>query len=578
MANLIISGLGISNYRSFGPEMQYSGTLGTVNLLAGQNNAGKSNFLGFLQKVARRNIDLGPLDTPQGGLGEPCRYVQAFPLDETVEAACSQWHAVAAKLREFFNHPSFKREDSDPNLGWFEFDSATHLTPSQFDSALSSVGNLSGVAQFMTKRGVSGGLEQNRENAALIVRKVFKINPLPIETINAFRQIRIDTGEGDAGPNEGTGLLRRLQKLQNPAADTYHQDVEKFASINRFLQGILDDSSARLEVQHDASVLNVHHGGRMLPLSHLGTGIHQVVILAVAATVLEKTIVCIEEPEVHLHPILQRKFIQYLTRETTNQYIIATHSAHLLDFSRASIIHVSHNGFHTELTPALTPSSVSDVCSDLGYRPSDLLQTNAVIWVEGPSDRIYLKHWIEQRRTDLVEGLHYSIMFYGGGLLNHLTSLDEEVNDFIELRRLNRHIAILIDSDKDRQNKPINETKKRLQAEFDSPERPGFAWITDGYTIENYVPPEILRRAVETVHPGAETMSWMGEKWTNPLKLISKNPDKDGNKKPLNPDKNKIARIACSLWTEEPSGSLGRMISKSIDFIEQANAGVEKSL
>ncbi|WP_218183538.1 ATP-dependent endonuclease, partial [Streptomyces sp. PKU-EA00015] len=255
--------------------------------------------------------------------------------------------------------------------------------------------------------------------------------------IEAFRQIQelsdIDSPEGT---NEGLGLLPRLQRLQNPPASTHDRDTERFRAVNRFVQRILDDETARLEVQHDARTLNVHHGGRILPLDNLGTGVHQVIILAVAATVNEHSIMCIEEPEVHLHPVYQRKFIRYLATETSNQYLIATHSAHLLDHHSATVLHVRHDGSRSAMEPAVSPAQLSGVCADLGYRPSDLLQTNAVIWVEGPSDRIYLNHWISQASPDLIEGLHYSIMFYGGGLLNHLSAEDEEVREFIELRRL----------------------------------------------------------------------------------------------------------------------------------------------
>ena len=31
--------------------------------------------------------------------------------------------------------------------------------------------------------------------------------------------------------------------------------------------------------------------------------------------------------------------------------------------------------------------------NDLDVRASDLLQSNGIIWVEGPSDRIYIKRW-----------------------------------------------------------------------------------------------------------------------------------------------------------------------------------------
>ena len=48
---------------------------------------------------------------------------------------------------------------------------------------------------------------------------------------------------------------------------------------------------------------------KTLPLESLGTGIHEVVILAAASTLLDNTIICIEEPEWHLQSLLQRKLI-----------------------------------------------------------------------------------------------------------------------------------------------------------------------------------------------------------------------------------------------------------------------------
>lgn len=37
----------------------------------------------------------------------------------------------------------------------------------------------------------------------------------------------------------------------------------------------------------------------------------------------------------------------------------------------------------------------SELLNDLDIRVSDLVQTNRIIWVEEPSDRIYVKRWLQ---------------------------------------------------------------------------------------------------------------------------------------------------------------------------------------
>jgi predicted ATP-dependent endonuclease of OLD family len=176
---------------------------------------------------------------------------------------------------------------------------------------------------------------------------------------------------------------------------------------------------------------------------------------------------------------------------TTNQYFISTHSAAFMDTQDAEIYHVKMEGNASKVERATSDKHRSAICEDLGYQPSDLLQANCVIWVEGPSDRIYLNYWISAKETNFIEGIHYSIMFYGGRLLSHLSGENESElgKDFISLRQLNRRGVILIDSDKKNANSKINDTKKRLKEEFD--QGPGFTWITKGREIENYLEPVV---------------------------------------------------------------------------------------
>src|SRR5262249_17900879 len=154
---------------------------------------------------------------------------------------------------------------------------------------------------------------------------------------------------------------------------------------------------------------------------------------------------------------------------------MTTHSPICLDFfqghSDAALTHVYQENGVTKSNPIEAFQDRSGVLDRMGARASDALQSNSVIWVEGPSDRILLKAWFKLCGAgDLREGIDYCIMLYGGDLLAHLTmnetvAVDEasEVAEYIRLLRINRNSAIIIDSDKRRANESIRATKQRIK-------------------------------------------------------------------------------------------------------------------
>ncbi|MBD9354396.1 OLD family protein [Methylomonas albis] len=236
-----------------------------------------------------------------------------------------------------------------------------------------------------------------------------------------------------------------------------------------------------------------------------------------------------------------------------------------MDTPDAEIYHIRLDNGCSIVERATSNNQKSAICEDLGFHPSDLLQANCVIWVEGPSDRVYLNYWINSLEPNFAEGIHYSIMFYGGRLASHLSNDDDEtlVSEFISLRRLNRRGVMILDSDRDKRGARINETKRRLQDEFDK--GPGHAWITKGREIENYLPSSQIQAALSAVNPNVTPMSSFGT-YDNVLKIKSK------KGREAQAPKVEIARHIVSEFQPDLSVlDLRVQLSKLVAFIKASN-------
>ena len=134
----------------------------------------------------------------------------------------------------------------------------------------------------------------------------------------------------------------------------------------------------------------------------------------------------------------------------------------------------------------------------MGYKASDLFQTNYILWVEGASDKIYFNYWLKKMDPTLKEGQHYSIMFYGGPNFKHFLYYKDKEFDLTFLKTLNQNFGIYIDSDRKNQSEPIHEKKQAIEQSFT--QNGLFCWLTEYREIENYIPFETFEKAVKKVN------------------------------------------------------------------------------
>lgn len=586
----MITCFSVGGYRSIAHPQCFD-DLAKINVFIGSNNCGKSNILRYVahhhvQSLGMSSHTLVELDAhkradsdgrkieypftygvrlPQGVM----EYSKLFDLlsrnDNARSLDLSNHKELLQALAKWFSE---KAKKDSSKYAWVEFNSSGEIIFEGwgFHGAHAWDQHLIQIIEFLVAKPIEINDPRFRNSMSSFFRCLVEVGtPLAHQPV-FIPAVRNLGGTGNQDKYSGYEIAKALRKLERPDHTNYAVDRNKFKNIVKFLSNVTGDNTAELQISAESEQILVTLDGQLLPIESLGSGIHEVVILAAACTVHEDTVICLEEPESHLNPTLQKKLIQYLDEFTSNQYFISTHSASVIDRPKTNVYEVNLVNGASQVRQLLSDSQHASICRNLGYRPSDLVQANCIIWVEGPSDRMYIAHWIAQASPMLTEGIDYSIMFYGGRLASHLSGENVDsptVDDFISLRRLNQRCAILIDSDKSKCNDPINTTKTRLLHEFSKDN--SFAWLTAGREIENYLDFNLIMEGALAIHPKSNHTGSSG-RWEKTLILNTK------SNKSASIDKVKLSSWLTSKYTLSIDIlDLDERISKLCSFITESN-------
>ena len=528
-------------------QMPYLWGLSHLNLFVGANNSGKSRFMRKilettpLQYLPERLIST--TETPILSEYSIDRLLGAFgTLDTSGEwEAVGPWlHLLQVGERHSFNtfHQAIAVEMAEiiraKGLRW-------NLQPTRFQSEIDS--RRSSINSEIQGRPIPNEFQALRAQTMQLKR-------LYIPTLRGLRPIK----EGEDYYEQAT--IRDYQDLKGSECKIFtgqtiysrvlkllcgkHEHRRRIQAFELFLSEAFfgGDSIALIPLHEGKGSLDIKIGRqKQFPVAQLGDGIQAIIAITFPLFTKEEgpMLVGIEEPEINLHPGMQRTLIDALRRFGDCQFFLATHSNHFLDLTLESD-DISVYAFEKHLVDGesderptvvrITPVSHGDsrTLQLLGTRNSSVFLSNCTIWVEGITDRRYFSHYLRLYQEHLKrqaneqdkrlppwfqEDLHFSFVEYAGANITHWSWLDD-IPDPIEVERLCGRVMLIADNDDAKEGSAKAERHKALEKKL----RKRFI-LLESREVENLISASVMAAYLEDIGLGnakALVGTWEGYK------------------------------------------------------------------
>lgn len=268
--------------------------------------------------------------------------------------------------------------------------------------------------------------------------------------ISEFRNFQEET-DGDLNPQE---IISNGGNFPIIIAD-YCYNIQKNRDFIQFLLNKLYPDVKHLWTEYRGKskkpfILEFNDMRRTF--NNVGKGMHQVLIILTHLIQLkENSTLFIEEPELYIHPELQKKLLEIIRKFLPlHQVFITSHSPFYINsYDETQSIHEIQKVNGVSSVKNVDSENISEVISRLGLEPSDLLMYNGLILVEGKTDIRLLKKLM----ADFLIDNHIEIISIEGKYKLHFFADHKILSNLIKMG-----FKFLIVLDYDERNQKILET------------------------------------------------------------------------------------------------------------------------
>lgn len=222
-----------------------------------------------------------------------------------------------------------------------------------------------------------------------------------------------------------------------------------------------------------------------VPVGERGSGVGSMFVLSLVDAYRERHIdtdyfLLFEEPGIWLHPEAKREMLGSLKQiaRSGGQVMLSTHSPIFIDRRGRGNLYLIQREEGKASLRRINENYLSAV-EELGARNSDILQSDFVIYTEGPTDAAILEV-VAQNYVENWERKNITIQHLGG--TSNIKNCDP-----MDLKRINRNFCFLLDSDRQNAEDSPSNSVQEIQSSCEGIQ--AFVHILEYREIENYFSP-----------------------------------------------------------------------------------------